>query len=95
MQRDKYPIFRTQGGGLVREVAPNHYIFVEKPDCSGLDVGDDMPEQWGVHPANDAAMRVVDEEQFGADDHLVSAEDHLFDRAMAEYLHRGPDARQL
>lgn len=26
---------------------------------------------------------------------LVSPEDHLFDRAMAEYLHHGPNARQL
>ena len=41
-----FPVFGTQGGGLVREVSQNPfvYVFVEKPDCSGLDVGDTMPK---------------------------------------------------
>ena len=91
-----FPVFGTQGGGLVREVGRNQYIFVEAPPAGmGLGIGDHMPEQWGIIAANDAAFRMIDEEQFGADDHLVSAEDHLFDRAMAEYLHRGSDTRQL
>lgn len=64
MQREyNYPVFGTQGGGLVREVGPNHYIFVEKPDCPGLDVGDDMPEEWGIAAANNAAIRMVEDEQ--------------------------------
>mgnify|MGYP001577689940 CR=1 FL=1 len=49
-----YPVYGTQGGGLVRQVGTT-YIFVEKPDCPGLDVGDAMPEEWGLAPANDRA----------------------------------------
>jgi len=55
-----YPVWGTQGGGLVREVNGKH-IFVEKPDCPGLDVGDDMPEEWGLIPANRLAQREMDE----------------------------------
>ena len=50
-KRYDYPVYGTQGGGLVRSVGQT-YIFVEKPDCPGLDVGDEMPEEWGVIPAN-------------------------------------------
>ncbi|OHB18674.1 MAG: hypothetical protein A2854_00470 [Parcubacteria group bacterium RIFCSPHIGHO2_01_FULL_56_18] len=54
-----YSVFGTQGGGLVREVG-GRYIFVEKPDCPGLNVGDEMPNEWGTIPANDRARREVD-----------------------------------
>lgn len=41
-----FPVFGTQGGGLVQEVAPNIYQFVEAPDsCTGLGIGDFMPEK--------------------------------------------------
>ena len=50
----RYAVWGTQGGGLVREVE-EVYIFVEKPDFLGLDVGDTMPEQWGLIPANNLA----------------------------------------
>ncbi len=90
MEREyNFPVFGTQGGGLVQEVAPNTYVFVEAPDCPGLQVGDFMPSEWGIVAANQQAIDAVEE------DCLVSPEDHLFDRAMAEYLHRGSDARQL
>ena len=49
-----YPVYGTQGGGLVREVG-GIFIFVEKPDCPGLDVGDKMPGEWGIAPANQLA----------------------------------------
>lgn len=63
-----FPVFATQGGGLVQEVAPNTYQFVKAPPVGmGLNVGDFMPKEWGIHPANDAAMRVIEEEQFGDD----------------------------
>lgn len=85
-----FPVFGTQGGGLVREIKTGNgymYIFVEKPDCPGLDVGDTMPEQWDLIPANQQARDAINDEQFGEDD--------LFDRAMREYTHHGPNARQL
>ncbi len=55
----KYPVWGTQGGGLVRE-AGGTYIFVEKPNCPGLDVGDEMPEEWGIIPANGLARQDFD-----------------------------------
>jgi len=42
-----YPVWVTQGGGLVRKVN-GIYIFIQKPDCHGLDVGDNMPAEWGI-----------------------------------------------
>ena len=61
-----FPVYGTQGGGLVREVSKNpfKYIFVEKPDCPGLDVGDFMPEEWDLIPANQEARDEVNGEQF-------------------------------
>lgn len=61
-----YPVFGTQGGGLVREVSqsPFIHVFVEKPDCSGLDIGDTMPKEWDIVPANQAARDLVDHEQW-------------------------------
>jgi hypothetical protein len=63
----KFPVFYTQGGGLVREVSQNpyRYIFIERPDCPGLDVGDPMPEQWDLVPANQEARDLLFDEQFG------------------------------
>ena len=95
MEREyNFPVFGTQGGGLVREIKTGNgytYIFVEKPDCPGLDVGDTMPEQWDIIPANRQAREALGEENIL----IVSPEDHLFDRAMREYTHRGSNARQL
>lgn len=55
MRGFNYPVWGTQGGGLVRET-DGMYIFVSKPDCPGLDVGDEMPEDWSIVPANRRAM---------------------------------------
>ena len=55
MSRDyRYAVWGTQGGGLVREVQGT-FIFVEKPQCPGLDVGDEMPQEWDIIPANQQA----------------------------------------
>ena len=57
-----YPVFGTQGGGLVRQQG-ERYVFVEPvPEC-GLDVGDTMPDMWGVIPANDQARRQIEDEE--------------------------------
>lgn len=96
MEREyNFPVFGTQGGGLVREIKINggyKYIFVEAPPQGmGLGIGDFMPEEWDIIPANRQAREALDEENI----HIVSPEDHLFDRAMREYTHRGSNARQL
>lgn len=54
-----YPVWVTQGGGLVREVKGT-YIFIEKPNCPGLDVGDEMPDEWGIISANEHALREME-----------------------------------
>ncbi len=59
----KFPVWGTQGGGLVRE-ANGMYIFLEKPDCPGLDVGDEMPEEWGIVPANTHARNTLSENPY-------------------------------
>jgi len=54
----RYAVWGTQGGGLVREVNGT-YIFIEAPPTGmGLNIGDEMPDQWGVIPANEAARKV-------------------------------------
>ncbi len=55
-----FPVFDTQGGGLVREVGEGTFIFVEKPSCPGFEVGDIMPEEWGLAPGNDKAHDLYD-----------------------------------
>jgi hypothetical protein len=57
-----FPVFATQGGGLVQEVAPDVYTFVEAPNCPGLNVGDSMPKEWGIIAVNTLAQRQVEED---------------------------------
>lgn len=57
----KFPVYATQGGGLVRQIY-NKLIFVEKPDCPGFTVGDEMPQEWGITPANQQAMNEMEVE---------------------------------
>lgn len=51
-----YPVYGTQGGGLVRKVNDS-WVFVEEPDWSAqlaagdpnkLPVGSTMPSEWGL-----------------------------------------------
>lgn len=52
-----FPVWGTQGGGLVREEGRSGvYHFVQAPDVGmRLSVGDTMPAEWGIVPANNAA----------------------------------------
>jgi hypothetical protein len=60
-RKHKFAVYGTQGGGLVREI-DGKLIFIEKPcDGVGLDVGDEMPEEWGIIPANDLAREEAEE----------------------------------
>ena len=64
-EKYNFPVFATQGGGLVREVG-EVCIFVEAPpEGVGLTVGDIMPKEWGIVAANDAARRQLDDELWG------------------------------
>lgn len=57
-----FPVWGTQGGGLVRAVK-GVYIFVEKPDCPGLVVGDELPAEWDIIPANTLARETMPDEE--------------------------------
>lgn len=61
-----FPVYGTQGGGLVRETAPGNFVFIEEPTGSGLKIGDKMPAEWGIAPANSKARQQMDEEQYGS-----------------------------
>ncbi len=60
-----FPVWATQGGGLVREAGQSGVChFVEAPEPGmNLSVGDTMPSEWSIVPANNAA-RVAMEEMF-------------------------------
>tara|TARA_R110000868_G_scaffold47769_2_gene156204 strand:+ start:2094 stop:2294 length:201 start_codon:yes stop_codon:yes gene_type:complete len=52
--------YGTQGGGKAVEIAGN-LRFSEKPDCLGFEVGDLVPEEWGITgPFNDDGTQVED-----------------------------------
>ncbi len=53
-----FPVFETQNGGLVRADNDN-FIFIEEPNCHGLGIGDEMPIEWRITPANEAAQSIV------------------------------------
>ena len=55
-----FPVWGTQGGGLVLEEYDGFY-FIEAPDCPGLGVGDAMPEEWDIIPSNKLARDVESE----------------------------------
>lgn len=55
-----FPVYGTQGGGLVREIK-GEYVFIEAPPAHfGLGVGDIMPKDWGVCPANQNAREQME-----------------------------------
>ncbi|MEK7602406.1 MAG: hypothetical protein AAB472_02880 [Patescibacteria group bacterium] len=57
-----FAVWGTQGGGLVRWNAESRrYVFVTTPNCPGLNVGDEMPEEWDVIAANREARRASEE----------------------------------
>lgn len=55
LESKPYPIYATQGGGLVRPCMGG-YIFIEvPPNQPSLDIGSQMPIEWDLIPANHAA----------------------------------------
>lgn len=54
-----FPVWATQGGGLARECG-GKYFFVTDPGFPGLGIGDEVPEEWGLAPANEKACDEMD-----------------------------------
>lgn len=53
-----FAVWATQGGGLARE-ANGAMVFITKPDCPGLDVGDLVPNEWDYQPWNGLAQKAM------------------------------------
>ena len=54
-----FPVYRTQGGGLVKEV-DGKLVWVETPTSSAfarMKIGDEMPEEWDIAPGNELARK--------------------------------------
>ena len=65
VQEYQFPVWGTQGGGIVREAGLGRYIFVEAPkDFPNLHEGDTMPEEWGISAGNNLAKDVMDGEDY-------------------------------
>ena len=51
-----YPVWGTQGGGLVKKTRSGVFVFIEAPtNVANVSVGDEMPRSWGTFPANTSA----------------------------------------
>lgn len=100
-----FPVWATQGGGLVQEVTPNVFIFVEAPpEGFGLGIGDFMPKEWDYLPANKLAQEALTQEREDLTDEIIEGMsqeareaqlEHEYDSAMREYTHHGSDARKF
>jgi len=67
----KFPVFGTQGGGLVREINGKCYFVEAPPEGMGLTVGDKLPEHWSTIPANELARQLLRDEALKEGDNFV------------------------
>lgn len=57
MDKYPFPVWGTQGGGLVRQEG-EYYVFVEAPEqFPEIKIGDRMHEMWDLIPANEPARK--------------------------------------
>jgi len=86
MKAYPYPVWATQGGGLARQMGKT-FIFIEKPDCPGLDVGDDVPEEWDLQPVNEPARNETEDPYSDFYDQALFDEgvDELFNGLFEKY----------
>lgn len=55
------PLYATQGGGYATYENGRYVWHSDIPDFLNAQVGDPIPEEWGVVSINEAAHREVDE----------------------------------
>ena len=59
----KTPVFFCQGEALCEEVVAGEvYRLLEAIPACGLEIGDNIPKEWDLIPANEAARLVVMED---------------------------------
>jgi hypothetical protein len=68
---DGVPVWTTQGGGLACS-SGDDFVWHEVPQefAGSFHVGDPIPEEWGIHPANQAAMDIMSAEEYDNLDEL-------------------------
>lgn len=57
-----FPVWGTQGGGLA-EKKGGQYYFIEAPNCPGLEIGDQVPDEWDLAPARGVGADHATEEK--------------------------------
>ena len=60
-----FPVYGTQGGGLAR-MLDGAFVWVKTPQVSAFNYmkeGDQIPEEWDLIPANEAARFEVDQRE--------------------------------
>lgn len=63
-EKSSKPVFLCQGQVYVEEVIPGKvYLLLEDLDSCKLHVGDEMPPEWSILPANRVARDLLYEEQ--------------------------------
>ena len=56
MSEYSFAVWGTQGGGLVR-LNFGRYVFVEVPEGFGFSIGQAVPAEWDLAPANERARQ--------------------------------------
>lgn len=73
-----FPVYATQGGGLVKEIAGSGvYRFVTDTGIPGYGIGETMPADWSTFPANRLAREMAKEQADELDCSLVEEYEHL------------------
>jgi hypothetical protein len=52
-------IFSTYHNGFVRRVG-DRFFFIEKPNFPGIEVGDELPDDWELVPANEETLAAIE-----------------------------------
>jgi len=75
-QTFNFSVYGTQGGSCARMVN-GIAIFVTKPNCPGLDVGDEVPLNWDLQPTNKLARDVIQDRDIdGGESSFPDARSH-------------------
>jgi hypothetical protein len=57
-----FPVYATQGGGYATREGDQYLWLSGIPPFVNAEIGDPIPDEWGVTSANDAASREAEEE---------------------------------
>lgn len=87
-----FPVWGTPGDGLVRALGDG-FVFVKAPEEArlGFKVGDRMPDEWDIVPANSHACKMWEDDGWWLDDGLDCMGDIDRDDVIPHELDDGED----